>query len=159
MPRRSRPCLRIVDVPARGRRGGACVRPGADRHKAVVRRYYEEVLMGRRIGALEHLIAPGFVGHDPMGARVDRDEYIAAVRMWHNGFRRLAVHVDDQIAEGRFVTTRWSATGTHTGHFAGIGPTGREVTASGIDIHRVEHGQLVEAWEQLDLASLLAQML
>jgi predicted ester cyclase len=159
LPRRSRPCLWLVDSPAKPRRGGSCAPPSAERQKAVVRRYYEDVLTGRRVDVLEQLIAPGFVGHDPVGARMDRSGYIDAVRMWHDGFRRMAVRIDDQVTEGRLVTTRWSATGTHTGRFVGIEPTGREVTMSGIDIHRLEGDRLVELWEQLDLASLLAQML
>ena len=67
--------------------------------------------------------------------------------------------VGDQLAEKDRVSTRWSATGMHTGEFAGIPATGREVTLSGIDIHRVSGDRLVELWEQLDLASLVAQLI
>jgi steroid delta-isomerase-like uncharacterized protein len=141
------------------RRAGVCVRPSAEHRKFVVRRYYEDVLTARRLDVLEQLVAPEFVGHDPVGARMDRSGYIDAVRMWHDGFARMVVRIDDQVAEGDRVTTRWSATGTHTGRFVGIPATGREVTMQGIDIHRLEADRLVELWEQLDLASLLAQML
>jgi steroid delta-isomerase-like uncharacterized protein len=127
--------------------------------KAVVRRFYTDVLAGRRIEELERLLAPGFIGHDPLGAQIDRSDYIDAIRMLHEGFSRLAVRVDDQLAEGNRVTTRWSATGMHTGDFAGIPATGREVMLSGIDIHRVNGERLVELWEQLDLASLVAQLI
>ena len=124
-----------------------------------MRRYYDEVLTGRRLDVLEQLVAPEFVGHDPVGAKMDRAGYIDAVRMWHTGFGELVVRVEDQVAERDRVTTRWTATGIHTGQFAGIEPTGRKVRIYGIDIHRLEGDRLVELWEQLDLASLLAQML
>src|SRR5689334_3007376 len=91
VPGRSRPCLRVVDFPARPRRGKQCAKPSTEAHKALARRYYDEVLAGRRLALLNALMAPGFVGHDPMGARMDREEYIDAVAMWHDGFRRLQV--------------------------------------------------------------------
>ncbi len=130
-----------------------------NRPKEVVRRYYDEVLNRRRLGVLSELLAPEFVGHDPAGATVDRDGYLTAVKMLHAGFGQLIVSVDDQVAEDDRVTTRWTAVGTHTGAFAGIPATWREVTISGIDIHRLDRKQVVEHWEQLDLASLLAQLL
>ncbi len=127
--------------------------------KRVVRRYYEEVLSDRRLDVLDELLASGFVGHDPTGAAIDRVAYFDAVRMLHDGFGTLVVTVDDQIAEHDRVTTRWTAIGTHTGWFAGIRPTGREVTLTGIDIHRLDGERVIEMWEQLDLATLLAQLL
>jgi predicted ester cyclase len=126
--------------------------------KRVAARYYEEVLTGRRLDVLEELLTPGFTGHDPAGAPIDRAGYFGAVQMIHDGFGRLVVTVEDQLAERDRVTTRWSATGTHTGWFAGIAATRRTVTMSGIDVHRLEGGRLAEVWEQLDFANLLAQL-
>jgi len=117
------------------------------------------VLSDRRLDVLEVLVGHEFVGHHPSGATMDRDGYFAAVRMLHDAFSDLVVSIDDQVAENDRVTTRWSAVGTHTGTFAGIAPTGRNVVISGIDIHRLDGDRLVELWEQLDLASLIAQML
>jgi predicted ester cyclase len=130
-----------------------------DRPKRIVRRYYEDVLEGRRLEVLDELLAPGFVGHDPSGATMDRVGYCDAVRMLHDAFDELVVSIDDQIAEQDRVTTRWSAVGIHNGVFAGIPPTGREIAIAGIDIHRVNGHRLVEHWEQLDLATLVAQLL
>ena len=130
-----------------------------DQPKRLVQRYYDEVLTNRRLDVLEALLAPGFVCHDPAGAPIDRTGYFGAVRMLHDGFGRLVVTIEDQLAERDRVTTRWSATGIHTGWFAGVPATLRTVTLSGTDVHRLEGGRLVELWEQLDLASLLAQLL
>ena len=141
------------------RRAHGCPHVRDDRRKRIVARYYREVLEGRRLDVMEELVAPGFVGHDPAGATMDRAGYFDAVRMLHDGFGDLEVSIDDQMAEGDRVTTRWSAVGVHIGWFAGIPPTGREVTMAGIDIHRLDGDRLVELWEQLDLATLVAQML
>jgi predicted ester cyclase len=53
------------------------------------------------------------------------------------------VIVHDQVAEEDKVVTRWSATGTHAGDFAGVPATGRRVTVTGIHIQRVRHGRLM----------------
>ena len=71
---------------------------------------------------------------------------------------RWAKQVGDQVAEDDKVVTRWSATGTHTGDFAGVPATGRPVAVSGIHIHRVRHGRLIEHWEELNLLGLLRQL-
>jgi predicted ester cyclase len=125
----------------------------------VVRRYYEDVLAGRRLDVLAEIVGPGFVGHDPSGAMMDRAGYFDAVQMLHDAFGELVVSIDDQIAERDRVTTRWSAVGRHSGDFAGIAPTGRSVVLAGTDIHRVDGDRLVELWEQLDLATLVAQLM
>jgi predicted ester cyclase len=129
------------------------------RAKRLVQRYYQDVIQDRRLDVLHNLVAPGFVGHDPAGATMDRDAYFAAVRMLHEAFGQVEMSIDDQVAEGDRVTTRWSAVATHIGAFAGIPPTGRDVILSGTDIHRLEGDRLVELWEQLDLATLISQLI
>jgi predicted ester cyclase len=141
------------------RRGPGCPQAPGGRTKRVVRRYYEDVLVDRRLDVLDQLLAPGFVGHDSGGATIDRFDHIAAVQMLLSAFGELSVTIDDQIAESDRVTTRWSAVGTHTGEYAGIAPTGREVLMAGTDIHRVDGDRVYELWEQVDFASLLAQLL
>jgi len=67
------------------------------------------------------------------------------------------VTVHDQVAEDDKVAIRWSATGTHAEDFVGVPATGRLVTISGIHIHRVRHGRLIEHWEELNLLGVLRQ--
>ena len=68
------------------------------------------------------------------------------------------VTVHDQVAEDDKVATLWSATGTHAEDFAGVPATGRLVAISGIHIHRVRHGRLIEHWEELNLLGVLRQL-
>jgi steroid delta-isomerase-like uncharacterized protein len=159
LQRRNRRCPWRTAPPAGARRATVCVPGGTDRGKRIVRVYYQAVLAERRLDVLDDLLAPGFVGHDPVGAVIDRDDYIDAVRMLHEGFSELTVTVGDQLADKDRVTTRWTARGMHTGAFAGIPATGREVMLAGTDIHRLRGDRLVELWEQLDLASLVAQLI
>lgn len=150
---------RRVARPPRNRRRVHCPPLVDDRPKRLVRRYYEDVLQERRIDVLRRLVWADFVGHDSGGAMMDRMDYFTAVEMLHDGFSELTVTVEEQVAEGALVTTRWTAVGRHTGTFAGIAPTGREVLFAGTDMHRLDGGRFAEVWEQTDYAGLLAQLL
>lgn len=66
--------------------------------------------------------------------------------------------VDDQVAEGDKVATRITGSGRHVGSFLGIAPTNKMMTMTGIAIHRIADGRLVEHWGQVDGVGLLAQM-
>jgi steroid delta-isomerase-like uncharacterized protein len=150
-----------ADLPVRLRRWGpGCqhVRVDLAENKALVRRYYDEVLTGRDRDLLTQLLDPSFVSHVPGGSDVGADAYTAAVQATHAAFPALAVTVHDQVAEDDKVVTRWSASGIHAGDFAGVPATGRPVTVTGIHIHRVRRGRLVEHWEELNLLGVLRQL-
>jgi steroid delta-isomerase-like uncharacterized protein len=127
-------------------------------NKAIVRRYYDEVLTGRNLKVADELFAPDFVSHAASGKAVDLAIYLQSVGMSHTVFPDLRVTVEDQIAEGDKVVTRWKAHGTQTGPYMGISPTGRELMVSGIHIHHLTDGRLVEHWEQIDTLGVLQQL-
>jgi steroid delta-isomerase-like uncharacterized protein len=127
-------------------------------NKALVTRYYDEVLNRRDLAALDDLLAPDFASWLPDGARLGRAEYRDAVMASHQAFPDLVVEVLDQLGEGDKVATRWRASGTHRGPFAGIPATGRPVTITAIHLHRVADGKLVEHWEEIDVFRLLRQL-
>jgi predicted ester cyclase len=66
--------------------------------------------------------------------------------------------IEDQIAQGDRVVTRWSARATHKGEFQGIPPTDKQVNLSGIDIDRLVNGKVVECWPIVDELNLLQQL-
>jgi predicted ester cyclase len=43
---------------------------------------------------------------------------------------------------------------THTGERAGLTPTSKEITITGITIDRFENGLIVEAWRSMDRMAL-----
>lgn len=73
--------------------------------------------------------------------------------------RLLVFTVEDQVADGSQVATRWSARGTHTGPLpGGIGPTGKSAIVTGISIERYAHGKLVESRVNWDFMGMLQQL-
>ena len=127
-------------------------------NKALVARYYDEVLNQRNLAALDDLLAPDFASWLPDGARLGRAEYRDAVLASHEAFPDLVVEVLDQLAEGDKVATRWRASGTHRGPFAGVPATGRPVTITAMHLHRVSDAKLIEHWEEINLFRLMRQL-
>jgi steroid delta-isomerase-like uncharacterized protein len=66
--------------------------------------------------------------------------------------------VEDQFTDDVHVVTCWTATGTHQGEFMGIAPTGKRVTITGISIHRICGGRIVEEWQEWDTFGLMQQL-
>jgi predicted ester cyclase len=120
-------------------------------NKSLVRRYYEEVLNGRLPQVFDELADPGFVSYLADGRSIGLEFYHQAIAGTLAVFPDLHVTIEDQVAEGEKVVTRWKATGTPLIEFAGIQPDGKPVTITAIHIHRVQNGKLVEHWEAINL--------
>ena len=73
-------------------------------------------------------------------------------------FPDLRFTIEDQIAAGDKVATRWTATGTNTGAFGSMPATGRHIQISGLLLDRVVDGKVVERWEQWDQMAMLQQL-
>jgi predicted ester cyclase len=65
--------------------------------------------------------------------------------------------IEDQIAEGEKVATRWTARGTHQGHLQGIAPTSRPITVTGITILRIANQKIVESWGNSNTLGIMQQ--
>ncbi len=73
-------------------------------------------------------------------------------------FPDVRVVVEDQIAEGDRVVTRWSAGGTHAGPLKGMPATGRTIAVTGANVTRFANGKIVESWFNFDMLTLLRQL-
>ena len=66
--------------------------------------------------------------------------------------------VEEQIAEGDKVATRFEWTGTHRGEFLGVPATGRAVTVWGVVIDRLEGGKIKDTRIIMDSLGLILQL-
>jgi predicted ester cyclase len=66
--------------------------------------------------------------------------------------------VEDMIAEEDKVMTRVSAYGTQPGELFGIPPTGKQLRMTGIAVHRIANGKIVEHWSELDNLGVMQQL-
>jgi predicted ester cyclase len=78
--------------------------------------------------------------------------------MFRGAFPDLHLHIEDEIAEGDLLTTRWAGHGTHQGELMGIPATGKEVTVGGINISRIADGKIMERWEEFDMMGMMVQL-
>ncbi|GGT84305.1 MULTISPECIES: ester cyclase [Streptomyces] len=130
----------------------------AETNKALVRRFFEEVLNGRRTEIVDELAAMDYKEHDPLpGQREGREGLKDRVAMLVEGLAP-TFSMDDIIAEGDRVVVRWTNTATHSGTFLGIPPTGRSCRFAGVDIFRLDGGRLAEHWHVVDQLSMLQQL-
>jgi predicted SnoaL-like aldol condensation-catalyzing enzyme len=96
----------------------------AQENKAVSRRVAEEIFNEGKLDLAEELYTPDYVLHDPaLPEDLHGPEGLKQYAAMNLGaFPDARVTVEDQIAEGDMVATRWRATGTHTGDLMGIPP-------------------------------------
>jgi steroid delta-isomerase-like uncharacterized protein len=127
--------------------------------KEIARRLTEDPWRGKLDEALE-LVGDDYFGHLPGAPEPIRgkDGFREFVNAYLTGFPDSAIIVDDQIAEGELVATRWTGRGTNTGELMGMPPTGKQVTVSGITYSRIADGKAREAWVSWDTLSLMQQL-
>ena len=78
--------------------------------------------------------------------------------MYRTAFPDMRITIEDQVAEGDKVVTRWTASGTHQGDLMGIDPTGRRATVTGITIDRISGGKVEETWTNFDAMGMMQQL-
>ena len=130
-----------------------------EENKAIVRRAYEEVWNQGKLDVTYEIFAADFVGHIPGSPDIHGPEGLKQyVNMHRTAFPDLKLTIEDQIAEGDKIVTRWSSTGTHKGELMGIPPTGVQVTSTGICFARIAGGKFVETWPHSDALGMLQQL-
>ena len=129
-----------------------------EENKALIRRFFTEIDESPDPGILDEFVAPDFVDHNPSpGCTPDLDGLKQAYAMFVEGSPGYHV-IEDMVAEGDKVVTRVTGYGTHAGELFGLLATGREFSTSGIAIHRIADGKIVEHWNVVDFFAVLQQL-
>ena len=131
----------------------------SEQNKQIVRRALEEPWKGN-LDVVDELVASDYIGHDPATPELLRGpegvkEFIST---YMAAFRDARITVDQQLAEGNFVATRWTGRGIHEGQLMGIEPTGKQVTVSGLTISRLENDKIVEEHQNWDVFGMMQQL-
>ena len=128
----------------------------AHSNEEVVRRFLH-LVDNRRFDELDSVLAPGLRFHFG-NATFDRDELVSLIRSFYVAFPDLTHSIEEIFSAGNRVVARAADTATHLGEFNGIAATHREIAVGQIAIYTLEAGQIVEVWEQADIAALLEQI-
>lgn len=130
-----------------------------EQNKAVVMHAEQELWSKGELASASQIYAPGFVCHFIDGIEWRGVSGIkAAVASHRTSFPDWHEHVEDIIAERDRVVIRIHSTGTQTGIFNGIAPTGKKVSIEEIHVFRLEHGKILEQWGMPDVHGLLEQL-
>jgi steroid delta-isomerase-like uncharacterized protein len=130
-----------------------------EENKADTRRAIKGFWNQGNMALLDEFWAPNYINHDPTNPEVrDLEGFKQWVIAARTAFPDLNVTIDDLIAEGDKVVTRWTVRGTHKGEFGKIPATGKQVMFTGITISRFVDGKTVESWWNDDDLGLLQQL-
>ena len=124
-------------------------------NKAIVRRFVE-AYNKRNLDLLDDLVAPDYVDH--IWQLQGLESLKQGLMLGFKGFPDWHEAIEDIIAEGDKVWVRLTYSGTHTGEFRGLAPTGKKITIMGLMIYRIVNGKLVEAWDLSDYMAMFKQL-
>jgi steroid delta-isomerase-like uncharacterized protein len=132
----------------------------SEANKRLVSRAVEEVWSKGNFSILDEFVLEDVVVHSADPA--DDIHGPEGITQFYSGLREAFpdIHftIEDQIADGDQVVTRWTASATHRGAFQGLPPTGKAVRMAGIDIDRFVGGRVAECWSMVGELSILQQL-
>jgi predicted ester cyclase len=125
----------------------------------LVRMITEKGLNNGDVSFLDDVFSPYYVVHArdldlPAGPHA----FAKAVAFWRESFPDFHCTIEHMVGDGEYVTHRFSTTGTHTGQLGKMPPTGRRFHVSGVDMHRVVDGKVVESWISDDMPRILIEI-
>lgn len=122
----------------------------------LVQQFFDEVVNQRNLAALGQFVSPNAINHSvPEGLPQEPSQFLGL----HLGaFPDLTATVENLLVAGDKVIALVSYHGTHQGAFLGIPPTGKSITITGINIFRIDNGQVVEHWGLTDRITALRQL-
>ena len=127
---------------------------------ALIKRFFKEVWNDRRIETIQELASPDVVSHY-------EHEKIKGTNGWKEmiydvfvkAIPDLRIEIDDIIADGDYVATRWNMQGVHNGELFGVLPSGEKIEFSGMSWIRIVDGKIVENWNIASMSYLFWQLL
>lgn len=127
-------------------------------NKEAVRRTVEEAINKGELDVIDEVMDSGYVYHVPDNEVVGPDGFKLYASMMRADLLDLKMTIEDMVAEGDKVASRFTIRGTHHGHFMGVAPAGKKVEISEAVFIRFKNGMEVEAWPYTDTLSIYQQL-
>jgi steroid delta-isomerase-like uncharacterized protein len=141
-------------------RGGERRSSMTETNKAISRRFVDEIFNEGRLETVDEIVTADFIGHDAASPEpiIGPEGMKRNVEGYRTAFPDVRLSIEEEIAEGDRVVTRWTARGTHQAELFGIPATGKQATVGGITIDRIVEGRIAESWTNWDTLGLLQQL-
>jgi steroid delta-isomerase-like uncharacterized protein len=131
-------------------------------NKAIAQALYGDLFSQGKLDVADAIIADEYVNHDrsapPGGWPGGPAGFKAVVQTYRGAFPDLQFTIDDLVADGDRVVTRWTGRGINSGSLLGMPPSGRRIEVTGISIERFAGGKIVETWVNFDMFGMLQQV-
>jgi steroid delta-isomerase-like uncharacterized protein len=128
-------------------------------NKKVIAAFVEDVINQGRLERADDLVALDFVELDPLpGQQQGREGLKDVIGGMRAAFPDIHWVLDEVVAEGDKVVSRFTWTGTHRATFLGISSTGRKVTVKGVVIDRLADGKMADSRILMDSLGLMQQL-
>jgi hypothetical protein len=133
-----------------------------EQNKTTAGRWFSDIITQGQLDVADEIFDANHIAHDPhgpLGGWPNGPEGMKMVAsIFGGGFSGWNIALEDQIAEGDKVSTRWAASATNTGPLMGMPPTGKPVSVTGVNVARFAEGKIVESWFNFDMLTLLQQV-
>ena len=119
---------------------------------------WDEILNKGNIDMIDTHFASNYVNKtytSTVSGQAEAKEFFGA---FLTGFSDINFVVDEIFGVEDRIVKRWTFTGTHTGDFAGVPPTGKVITLSGVSVSRIENGKIVEELDYMDDLGFMQQL-
>ena len=123
-----------------------------EKNKALVRRFLKELTKGN-FDVMDELLAAGFVDRNPPpGQGPTREDKKRSVEEMLSAFSITSFTIEEQIAEGDTVVTKYTQSGFTRGELFGAPQPEKEQTVEGIFIHRIPADKITEEWATINVS-------
>jgi steroid delta-isomerase-like uncharacterized protein len=138
-----------------------------DTNKRILNRHFDEVLNQGRLDVIDEIYGDRYVLDAPVqtegsvaahGETRGHDGLKRRVVLFRTAFPDIHFTVDDMLAEGDQVAVQYTFSGTHTGQFGELEPTGRTISVTGILIAVVSDDRIESALSVFDSGDMLHQL-
>jgi steroid delta-isomerase-like uncharacterized protein len=120
---------------------------------------FEHAFRAADQATIDELCDPGLVDHNPAPGE---EPALAGFKQKVAGFKTifpdLVEDLQDVIASGDTVATRWVVTGSQQQEFMGIPASGQAIRVEGMNFYRLKDGRVTDVWTQFDAAAMTQQL-
>jgi len=125
---------------------------------SIIKKTMEECWNSHNFSVVDEVFSQELVFHGPSIEFYSLEEFKSLQKSFSNAFTDTKITPTFQFAKEDIVVTHFIWEGTHTGEMQGILPTGKKVEMTGIEIDRLDHGIIMESWEEFDQLGMMKQL-
>jgi steroid delta-isomerase-like uncharacterized protein len=122
---------------------------------------FMEAFNNGNLAALDTICAPYMIDHSTAAApnqAYNLESFKGRVKGHRVGMPDLRFSITNLMIEGDMIAFQWEMNGTNTGPYMGRPPSGNPIRIAGMNLERLENGQIVEHWSYPDKLAVLQQI-